>query len=180
MKIEKFEKLAAKLNDKFEYVIQIRNLKQALNHRCVLKKVHKVIKFNQNVWLKPYIDMNTDLRKKAKNYFEKYIFFKLMNNTIFGKTMKNVRKHRNIKLVTTERRRKYLASEPNYHTTKFFTENVCNRNRKAIEMKKRDILINKPVYLGLSILELSRILMHEFCYDYVKPKYGKKANLCYR
>ena len=96
------------------------NLKQALNHGLVLKKVHRVIKFDQNAWLKPYIDMNTDLRKKAKNDFEKD-FFKLMNNAVFGKSMENVRKDRDIKLTTTERRRNYLVLEPNYHTTKFFT-----------------------------------------------------------
>ena len=96
-----------------------------------------------------------------------------MNNAVFGKTMENVRKHRDIKLVTTERRRNYLVSEPNYHTTKVFAEHLL-----AIEMKK--ILMNKTVYLGLSILELSKILMYEFWYDYVKPKYGKKAKLCWK
>ena len=131
MKIEKVEKLVANLHDKTEYVIHIRNLKQALNHGLVLKKVHRVIKFNQNAWLKPFIDMNTDLRKKTKNDFEKDSF-KLMNNAVFGKTIENVRKHRDIKLVTTDRRRNYLVSEPNYHTTKFFTENLL-----AIEMKKK-------------------------------------------
>ena len=95
-----------------------------------LKKVHRVIKFNQNVWLKPYIDINTDLRKKTKTHFEKD-FFKLMNNAFFGKTLENVRKHRDIKLVTTERRN-YLVSELNYHTTKFFTDYFL-----AIEMKKK-------------------------------------------
>ena len=117
--------------------------------------------------------MNTELRQKAKNYFEKD-FFKLMNNAVFGKTMENVRKHRDIKLVTTERRRNYLVSEPNYHTTKFFTENLL-----AIEMRKTQILMNKPVYLGLSILDLSKTVMYEFWYDYVKPKYGENAKLCY-
>ena len=101
----------------------LRNLKKALNHRLILKKVHRVIKFNQNAWLKPYIDMNTKLRQKAKNNSEKD-FFKLINNAVFGKTMENVRKHRGITLVTTERSENYLLSEPNYHTTKFFTENL--------------------------------------------------------
>ena len=96
-----------------------------------------------------------------------------MKNVAFGKTMENVRKHRNIKLVTTERRRNYLVSEQNCHTTKFFTENLL-----AIEMKKTEILKNKAVCFGLSILKLSKILMHEFWYDYVKPKY-EKAKLCY-
>ena len=105
------------LHDKTEYVIYIKNLKQALNHGLVLEKVHRVIKFNQNIWQKAYIDMNTELRKKAKNDFEKY-FFKLMNN---AKTMENMRKHRDIKLVTTERRRNYLVSEPNFFTAKFIS-----------------------------------------------------------
>ena len=151
MKIEKVEKLVPNLHDKTEYVMHIRNFKQALNRGLVLKKVHRVNKFNQNAWLKLHIDMNTDLKKKARNGFEKG-FFKLINNAVFGKTMKNVRKHRGIKLVTTERRRNYLVSEPNYHTTKFLTEYLL-----AIEIKKRD---TKPVYLGLSILELSKILMY--------------------
>ena len=118
--------------------------------------------------------MNTDLRKKAKNDFEKD-FFKLMNNAVFGKTMENVRKHRDIKLVTTEIRTNYLVSEPNYQTTKFFTEDLL-----TIEMKKKtDKLMNKPVYLRLSILELSKILKYEFWYGYVKPKYDEKSKLRY-
>ena len=111
MKIEKFR---TSLHDKTEYVIHLRNLKQAL----VLRKVPRVIKLNQKALLKSYIDMNTNLRKKAKNNFEKY-FFKLMINAVFGKTMENVRKYRNIKLVTTERRRNYLVPEPNYQTITF-------------------------------------------------------------
>ena len=140
MKIGKLEKLAANLHDKTECVIHIRNLKQPLNHELVLIKVHKMIKFNQNAWLKSYIDMNTDLRKKAKTDFEKD-FFKFMKNFVFGKTMENVIKHRDIKFVTTERRMNYLVSEPNYHTTKFFTEHLLEE-----EMKKTDIIMNKPVH----------------------------------
>ena len=115
--------------------------------------------------------MNTDVGKKEKNVFEKE-FFKLMNNAVFGETMENVRKHRDIKLSTTERRRNYLVSEPNYHTTKFFTENLLE-----IEIKKAQILMNKPVNLGFLILELSKMLMYEFCNDYIKPKYSEKDQL---
>ena len=130
IKIEKVKKLVANLHDKTEYVKHIRILKQVLNHGLVFKKVHKVIKFNQNAWLKPCIDMNTDLRKKATHDFEK-CFFKLMKNSVFGKTLENMRKHRDSKFVTMERRRNYLVSEPHFHTEKFFTEKLL-----AIKMKK--------------------------------------------
>ena len=129
MKLEKVEKLVANLYDKTEYVIHLRKLKQALNHGLILKKVHGTIKFSQKAWLKPYIEMNTKLRQKAKNNFPK-AFFNFMNNAVFGKTMENVRNHTNIKLVTTERRRNYLVSKPNYNTRKFFSENLL-----AIEIK---------------------------------------------
>ena len=128
----------------------------------MLKNVHRVIQFNQKAWLKPYIDMNTKLREEAKNEFEKD-FFKLMNNAVFGKTMENVRKHRDIKLVTTDKRRNQLASEPNYRATKCFSENLM-----AIEMKKTKVKVNKPIYLGMSILDISKTLMYEFWYDYIK------------
>ena len=97
-----------------------------------------------------------------------------MNNAVFGKTMESVRKNRDIKLVTIDRKRNYLVSKPNFYTTKFFTENIL-----AIEMKETEILINKPVHLGLSILELSKILMYEVWYDYVKSRYDEKEKLCY-
>ena len=117
--------------------------------------------------------MNTDLRKKAKNDFEKD-FLKLMNNAVFGKTLENVRKHRDIKLVTTDKRRNQLVSEPNYYAIKCFSEILV-----GIEMKKTKIKKNKPIYLGLSILEISKILMYELWYDYMKPKYGDNVKLCY-
>ena len=127
IKIEKIEKVIANLHNKTEYAVRIRNFNETL----ILKKVHRVIQFKQNAWLKPYDELNTGLRKNAKNDFEKD-FFQLMNNPGFGKTMGNVRKHRDIKLVSTERLRDYLVSKPNYHAAKFFTENLF-----AIKIKKQ-------------------------------------------
>ena len=112
-------------------------------------------------------------RKDSRNEFEKDLF-KLMSNSVFGKTMENIRNHRYIKLVTTGEKRNKLVSEPNYHATKHFSENLL-----AIEMKKTKVKMNKPVYLGMSILDISKTLMYEFWYDYIKPKYGDRAKLCY-
>ena len=173
MKIDKCKKFACNLRNKKNYVVHIKSLKQALNHGLKFKKVHRIIKFNQEVWLKPYIDMNTELRKAASNGFEKD-FYKFMNNAVFGKTMENVRKHGDIKLVTTNKKRSKLVSEPNYHTMNCISENLS-----IIEMKKTKIKMNKSIYLGLLILEISKILMYELWYDYVKPKYGNDVKLCY-
>ena len=117
--------------------------------------------------------MNTELRKLAKDDFEKDLF-KLMNNAVFGKTMENIRKHRNIKLVTTDKKRKNLVSEPNYHTINYISEDLS-----VIEIKRTKVKMNKPIYLGLSILDISKILIYEFWYDYMKPKYGNYVKLCY-
>ena len=117
--------------------------------------------------------MNTKLRKKAQNKFEKS-FFKLMNNSVFGKTMENVGNHRDIKLVTSDKRRKQLDSEPNYHSHKIFSEHLM-----AIEKKNIKLKIAKPLYLGMPILHISKTLMYEFWYDYINPKYGGRAKLLY-
>ena len=117
--------------------------------------------------------MNTELRKKAKNDFEKN-FFKLMNNSVFGKTMENVRNRRDIKLVTSNKRRKRLVSEPNYHSQKRNSDHLM-----AIEMKKGRVKMTTPLYLGMSILGISKTLMYKFWYDYINPKYGDRAKLCY-
>ena len=115
-------KLVCNLFNKKEYVAHINTLKQALNHGLKLKKIHRVIEFNQEAWLKPYIDMNTELEKDL---------FKLMNNSVFGKTMENIRKHRDIKLITTNKKRSKLVSEPNYHTINLISEDLL-----IIEMKE--------------------------------------------
>ena len=141
MKINKCTKLTCTIQNQENYIIHIRALKQAINHGLKLEKVHKVIEFDQEAWLKPYTDMNTDLRKQAKNDFEKN-FFKLMNNSVFGKTMVNVRNHRDIKIVTIDKGRSILASEPNYHSTKYISKDLL-----IMEMKKTEVKMNKPIYL---------------------------------
>ena len=171
MIINNTKKLVCNLKDKKNDIVHINVLKQALDHG--LKKVRRVIEFEQEAWLKEYIDVNTELRKKATNDFEKD-FFKLMNNVVFGKTMENVRKHRDIKLVKTNKKRNKLVSEPNFHTMKLIDNNLA-----IIEMRKVKVKMNKPIYLGLSILDISKITMYEFWYDYVKIKYQHKPRLCY-
>ena len=156
MVINKAKKLVCNLLNQKNYVAHINMLKQALDHGLKLRKVHRVIEFEQEAWLKKSIDLNTDLRMKATNDFEKD-FFKLMNNAMFGKTMENVRKHRDIKLVKTNKKRNKLVSEPNYHTMKLIDDNLA-----IIEMRKVKVKMNKPIYLGLSIIELSKITMYEF------------------
>ena len=148
-------------------------IKTSIKSWIKVKKIHRIIEFNQKAWLKPYIDMNTELRKLARNDFEKDLF-KLMNNSVFGKTMENMRKHRDIKLVTTDKKRSTLVSEPNYHTINLISEDLS-----IIEMKKTKVKMIKPIYLGLSILEISKILMYEFWYDYMKPRYNDDVKLCY-
>ena len=173
MVINNTKRLVCNLCNKKNYVTHVSVLKQALNHGLRVRKVHRVIEFNQEAWLKKYIDFNTELRKKALNDFEKD-FFKLMNNAVFGKTMENVRRHRDIKLVKTDYKRNKLVSEPNYHTMK-----LINKNLAIIKMRKVKVKMNKPIYLGMSILEISKITMYEFWYDYVRSKYGSRARLCY-
>ena len=173
MEINKCEKLVCNLCSKKKYVAHINTLKQALNHGLKLKKIHRVIEFNQEAWLKPYIDMNTELRKLAKNDFEKDLF-KLMNNSYLEKQWKKIRKHRDITLVTTDKKRSKLVSEPNYHTI-----NLISKDLSITEMKKTKVKMNKPICLGLSILEISKTLMYEFWYDYMKPKYNSNVKLCY-
>ena len=170
----KKEKLLTTLENKEKYVVHITALKQALNHGLILKKVHRVISYNQKAWLKkPYIDKNTELRKEAKSDFEKD-FFKLMNNVVFAKTIENVRNRRVVKLVVKEERRKKLVSEPFYDSCKQFSDNLM-----AIEMRKTEVLMDKPIAGGQAISDISKTLMYEFWYDYLKPKYQDNIKLCY-
>ena len=145
-----------------------------LQHGLRLDRIHRAIEFDQLPWLKTYIDFNTQLRMAATNDFEKD-FFKLMNNSVFGKTMENIRKHRNIKLVTTEEKYLHTVMHLDFKSGVLFGENLM-----GCEMEKIKVVMNKLVYLGHVILDLSKIVMYEFHYDYMVPKYGlEKLKLCY-
>ena len=166
-------KLIATIQYKDKHVVCITSMKQTLKHRLKLKKVHRVISYYQSNWLKVYIDKNNDLRKHAKNEFEKH-FFKLMNNSVFGKLIENVRKRRNIKLVVSEERRKKLASDPNYKVCTTFSDELI-----AIEMRKTHIVMNKPIIVGEAILDKGKELMYSFYYEYLKPKFKDNLQLLY-
>ena len=131
------------------------------------------IKFEQSAWLAPCIDFNTELRTKANNDFEKD-FFKLMNNSVFGKTMENIRKYEYIELMTNEKVYLRNVMKPNFKSGVLFSENLM-----GCEMSKVKVVMNKPVYLGQAILDLSKVVMYEFRYDYMKTKYGENLKLCY-
>ena len=167
------KKLIPNLRHKNNYVVHYKTLMQYLNLGMELKKIHRGIKFIECDFLKPYIDKNTNLRIQAKNNFEKD-FFKLMNNSVFGKTMENIRNRVNVKLVDAGEQFKKLTAKPNYESRKIFNENLV-----SVHMKKTSLTMNKPVYLGMSILDLSKTLMFDFHYKYIKPKYGKEVKLLF-
>ena len=167
------EKLIPNLRNKTKYVLHYKNLIQCLKLGMKLKKIHRGIKFVESEWMKPYIDMNTKLRAKAKNNFEKD-FYKLMNNAVFGKTMENIRNRKDVKLVNSVEKLRKLIAMPNFANRKIFSENLI-----SVHMKKTNLTMNKPVYLGMCILDLSKTVMYEFHYKYIKEKYGDKAKLLF-
>ena len=166
-------KLIPTLSNKKNYVLHYRNLQLYLSLGLQVSKIHRVLEFNQSPWLKQYIDFNTEKRKNAKNDFEKD-FFKLMNNSVFGKTMENIRKRVDVRLVTDENKLLKLASKPTYVSSKIFNENLV-----AVHKIKETLTLNRPAYVGMCILDLSKTLMYDFHYNYIKDKYGDKARLLF-
>ena len=176
VKMGNVEKLMPNLNNKINYVIHYENLKLYENLGLKIAKILRGIKFEESAWLEEYINLNTKLRIEAKqsgNNFE-VDFFKLMNNSVFGKTLENIRNRVDIRFISSDKVAQKLAAKPNYDHCTIFDENLI-----AVHMKKTKLYFNKPVYLRMSILDLSKSLMYDFHYNYIKTKYGDKAKLLF-
>ena len=167
------EKLICHFKPRKNYVVHYRTLRQCLELGMRITKVHRGISFYQSPWMEPYIRKNTELRKCAANNFEKD-FFKLMNNSVFGKTIENIRKRQNIHLIDNRKKAIKLSSNPNFDRCTIF-----DRNLIAVHMKNTEVYFNKPVYVGQAILDLSKTLMFDFHYNYIKKKYKDKAELLF-
>src|SRR5271155_51346 len=166
-------KLIPNLKNKTKYVVHYENFKLYESLGLKITKIHRGIRFEESCWLKKYIDLNTDLRTKSTNDFEKD-FFKPMNNSVFGKTMKNIENRVDIRLVTDKEKAIKLAAKPNYDKCTIFDDNLI-----AVHMKRKKLLYDKPIYLGMCILDLSKTLMYDFHYNYIKKKYGNNAMLLF-
>lgn len=175
----KQKKLITDLNNKTNYIIHYRNLQQCIQHGLILKKIHRILQFNQSDWLKKYIDLNNHHRTLAKNSFEQN-FFKLLNNAVYGKTMENVDKRKDIKIVCQWESRgkrlgaRALIAKPNFHSSLQIHDNM-----HVIQMNRIKSEYNKPIYIGFSVLEISKWKMYNFHYDYIKPKYRENIKLNY-
>ena len=173
LKVQPTMKLVPNLMTKPRYIVHYRNLKQYVSLGLKVTKIHSILKFQQSEWLKKYILFNTEQRKSATSSFQKDLF-KLLNNAVFGKTIENLRNRRKIDLVTDEKKAKKLAASPSFHSFK-----IINENLTSIERKVTSLFLNRPCYVGVSILEISKTLMYDFHYSYIKQKYGSKAILLF-
>ena len=173
IKVNNVEKLICHFKPRKNYVIHYRTLRQCLELGMRITAVHRGISFYQSSWMESYIRKNTELRMRATNSFEKD-FFKLMNNSVFGKTIENIRKRQNIHLIDNRRQALKLSSKPNFDRCTIF-----DRNLIAVHMKNTEVYFGKPVYVGQTILDLSKTLMFNFHYNYIREKYGNKAELLF-
>ena len=173
LKINNVEKLISNLWDKEKCIVHHENLKLYLGLGLKVKKIHRGIKFREEPWMRSYIELNTRLRANGKNDFEKD-FFKLMNNSVFGKTMENIRNRVDVKLVNNRGAAEKLSAKPNFEHLTIFDENLV-----AVHMKRTKLKFNKPVYCGMAILDISKSLMYKFHYGYILPKYGKNQKLLF-
>ena len=173
IKVNDVEKLISHFKPRKNYVVHYRTLKQCLELGMKITAVHRGISFYQSPWMEPYIRKNTELRKTAANNFEKD-FFKLMNNSVFGKTIENIRKRQNIKIIDDRKKALKLSSRPNFDRCVIFDKHLV-----ALHMKNTEVYFNKPVYVGQAILDLSKTLMFDFHYNYIKKKYGNKTELLF-
>ena len=166
-------KLVNNLQDKTRYVVHYQNLKLYMRLGLEVTKVHKVLAFKQSPWMQPYINFNTQKRAQSQNDFEKS-FWKLMNNAVFGKTMENLRNRVNIQLVQDSKKFRKLVAKPNFRSFRIF-----NKDLTGVQLHKTSLTLNKPIYVGFSILETSKILMYEYHYDVIKAQYGDRARLLF-
>lgn len=166
-------KLSPNLYSKYNYKVYYLNLKFYLENGLILKKIHNVIKFRQKEWLKEYIDTNTYLRKITTNESDKN-FYKLMNNAVYGKTMENVFNHKNFKLLTSDNKKIFKKNQRNIKNF-----HIINDDLVLLELNKEKVVFNKPIYIGFTILELSKLHMYKLHYKMMKEKYGNNSTLMY-
>jgi hypothetical protein len=166
-------KLLATLNDKSHYVVHYVALKQAVAHGLVVTMLHKALRFRQSKWLEPYINLNTQMRTKATNAFEKD-FYKKMNNATFGKTMENVRKRVEILIIADERKARKRIAKANFKRSTIYGDYLV-----MLEMGKTNVKLNKPIQIGMAVLDISKTLLYDFHYNYIRKKYGNKATNLY-
>ena len=169
VKVGNVEKRIPNLNNKTNYVVHYTNLKLYESHGLKITNIHRGIKFEESAWLQEYINLNKKLRieaKQSENNFE-VDFSKLMINFVFGKILENIRNMVDIRLISSDKVAHKLAAKPNYVSCTIFYENFI-----AVHMRKTKLYFNKPVYLGMRILDLSKSLMYDFHYNYIKTKYG--------
>ncbi|KYN11002.1 hypothetical protein ALC57_16854 [Trachymyrmex cornetzi] len=169
------DKLLATLYEKQRYIIHYRNLQQCTRHGLRVTKIHRILQFTQSPWLREYIELNSQFRMRAKNDFEKNLY-KLMNNAVFGKTMENVRNHVDVKLVTKWDGRygaEAMIAKPNFHSRSIFAENLI-----AVELRKLEVKFDKPIYVGMCILDISKVCLYEF-HEYMLPLFRDKCKIMY-